>query len=830
MGTAPAVAALLLAGCQSGSSAGDVEVRVAAVATPSVAAGEVEVEFLLQSDPASSADVDVLYSADGGQTWRSATLASGAVDDLASSPAGVRHRVAWDSLRDVGFRVDRPMQVVVEVRDAPAVSGGALAAKGGGGGPASTVEVENLQPAAAAVQTHLYYLGAWTAADVAVAEQHDLVVLAPQQSSVTPQLIAEIQDGVDPADPTDDVIVLGQLVIGQDLRTVGLSEAQMLADPRFVGDGSGPRVDPRGPGAAGQSLEGLPLLGSASVSGGYASWYLDDNSVETSGVGDGIPDRSGYTLACYVNAGDPAWYAALDSMLLSADGVAGIREQLTTTTGSGFGCDGLFVDRIDTCSPNFYTGPGVPNQVEFEWTAPGFTAFMHQVRTDHPEAVIMQNRGLFFFDPNLPHYKVNPRAHIDLVGFSSYRLDAATWREYDAYFFADNKHNVLPKLRVEADRPDGFQVLSIGHAAGPGIDPLTLVGASTDGLATLLQDVVEAQRLAGMRHYLTDAGAGLVNAFVRDNADLTDTDAPVWSSTYNDNNGWYPTPPSAPTPRVGVQEVAAQLESATVRWDVALDLNPVHYAIYYADSEMTFDANGVPSGTRLEVAPQLGAGYAGGASPSTFPYEAVIGGLRSNRFYWFCVRAVDSLGNEDQNQVQLSAKTLKGNIEINIDGRFQDWHDVPMAHVDGDDVPDSAGPNWLDIKAHNDADNLYLYFRSAHNFDLGGAPYSYSRTLIMVDVDNNPFSGWSLPPIGSELLIAGDRLYTQTASVFADQDLGAISVNPTKKVTQCEMAVPLSHLDQAYGQTAHKIRLVFVNDDAWDVAPDYGYVEFDLTR
>ena len=86
---------------------------------------------------------------------------------------------------------------------------------------------------------------------------------------------------------------------------------------------------------------------------------------------------------------------------------------------------------------------------------------------EHPDAVLMQNRGLFFFESTRPHYQFSTRAAVDFVEFASYRLNTDTWQDFDPYHFADNKFNIVPRLQVEANRADGFQLLSIGHWCSP---------------------------------------------------------------------------------------------------------------------------------------------------------------------------------------------------------------------------------------------------------------------------------------------------------------------------------------------------------------------------
>ena len=261
-----------------------------------------------------------------------------------------------------------------------------------------------------------------------------------------------------------------------------------------------------------------------------------------------------------------------------------MREILTLDYGRGLGCDGVFLDTIDTCAPNAFTDSTSPNQSEFEWTAAGFSQFISRLGLAYPDRIVLQNRGVFFFDPRHPHYAVTTRPYVDFVLIESYRLNSNTFEEYHPFFFPDNRYNFAPKLMAEANRPDGFRVLSLGYAEGPpdvmSVD--TLVGASVLGFDSLLEDIYQTQELAGFRHYLTDGLVAFPNTFVRDHTDLGDSTPPVWTSTYNENIQPFPTPPGAPVPRVGIQEVIAGKDDVTVRWDVALDKNRVGYALYYA--------------------------------------------------------------------------------------------------------------------------------------------------------------------------------------------------------------------------------------------------------
>ena len=537
------------------------------------------------------------------------------------------------------------------------------------GGPRDPDGPPALSPTRALARTIDRYLvnyGSWDADEVAIAQQHQLVILNPNREGVTRELVASIQGGRGGAgatDPSQRVLVACYVSIGEDYRTVHLSDDELRADPRFVGDGTGPRMDPRGPDADGAPLDGLDPRGVPSNGGtGFASYYLDDNSVHESPThtGDGRPDRNGNFHGAFTNVGDPAWFDVLQDMTFDGDGAAGLREALTTTYGRGLGCDGVFLDTIDTMAPNSFTDPGDRNRSKYEWTAPGYPAFVERLRAAYPDIVVVQNRGVFFFNPAHPHYAFIPRGQLDFVMFESYRLNSAPADNPHPFYYPDNRYNFAPRLMAEASRADGFRVLSLGYAEGPPgqMDERTLVGGSTVGLDSLLEDIRVTEREAGFRHYLTDASVTLVNRFVTDHADRTDDAPPVWTSTYNDHDHRSGgAPPAAPTPRVGVQEVEGAPRSLVVRWDVALDLHGVSYAIYVQPAPFDFAGDPALSGaTRVVAVPVPSAAYTMGVGPHAFANEAIVDGLEPGVTYHVVVRAFDHAApsHEDDNQVELT--------------------------------------------------------------------------------------------------------------------------------------------------------------------------------
>lgn len=575
-------------------------------------------------------------------------------------------------------------------------------------------------------QSYLANYGGWTTSQIAIAQSHDVVILDPNERAMSRAVVEAIQGGADPGDPSQRVVVLCYISIGEDQRTADLTDAELASDPRFRGDGTGPRIDPRGPFADGQSLTGIDPLGLPSNGGtGFASWYLDDNSVrnDPTNVGDGIPDRNGNFGSRFANAGDPRWFDELQRMTYAADRISGLREILTTTYGRGLGCDGVFLDTFDTAAPNHWTDADSPNESKFEWTAPGFGAFIQRLRSTYPDVVILQNRGLFFFSPEHIQYQFIPRGAIDFVLYESYRLNSSSFSNPDPFHYPDNRFNFAPKLMAEANRQHGFRVLSLGYAEGPPdeMSELTLIGESSLGFESLIEDIRVTERLAGFRHYLTNASVDLVNEFVRTHADRSDASPPAWTSTYNDNDSGVV--PGEPTPRVGIQEVVAGPSSLTVRWDIALDLNRVGYALYYQTTPFDFGADpALSSATRLILRPEPGAGYDGGVGPDVFANQATVSNLVPGQTYHLLIRAFDesAAANEDTNQVVLTA--TPGDASRSLD-------------------------RW---SASNDASLL------RYRFEYRG---TWSWRRVYIDRDQMAGTGFRVAGVGANYMIENGHLY-----------------------------------------------------------------------
>ncbi|MDP3850731.1 MAG: hypothetical protein Q8Q59_09525 [Luteolibacter sp.] len=438
---------------------------------------------------------------------------------------------------------------------------------------------------------YLIHYGNWDSTLIANARNnYKIVILHPSTSNITPADIATIRSGPDlTAGNADDVKVLAYISVGEDDRP----------GAPFEGDGTGPRIDPR-PSYNDPLTDAIPPLGDPSPGGtGYASYYLDDNNE------DGQPDQNNVFGGYYVNPGDPAWYEILKTKTKAADGRAGIQELLSTTYGEGYGCDGLFLDTLDTPAPNSF------GATYFEWTAKTYRDLVKNISDDNPAKLLLANRGVFFFNPNLKPYAYTLRPHINMVMFESYYSDSSGSGTATAYF-DDNKFNYAPKINAEANRPDGFTVVGLGY---------TSQGESP---ALIEQDFIESQREQGWLLYRTNPALDAV-PFTTQAADWNianpDTSAPAWDSTAATSADSDPGTPGnqAPAPRTGIQEAIAGNGSVTLRWDVARDqTGPVRHHVYLTtDAVMDFN-----TATKLpDVIPGIPENYATGTGTGRYANE-----------------------------------------------------------------------------------------------------------------------------------------------------------------------------------------------------------------
>lgn len=498
------------------------------------------------------------------------------------------------------------------------------------------------------IRNYLINYGTWTDEQIdLVRKKYQLVVV--NTHNITMEQVQKLRLGKDAHDASDNILVLGYISVGEDSRTAGMTPEEMKEDPRFVLDGTGPSIDPRAgdPYPDGSSLpDDLDILGKP-TNGGFAPFYLNDDFFADNIGEKGIPDFNKNFNVAFVNPGHPEWQKALNDMTLSGDRVSGMKEILNYDYGAGFGCDGLFLDSLDTAAPNSFTDSSSANTSEYEWVAKGTQQLLKNIRQMYPDKFLLANRGLFFYNPDIPAYKYTPRGIVDFVLFGSFKLGSSASSWYNESIFNDNKYNYAQKLMAEADRSDGFKVLSLGYAEGPEGDlaEKALHGEKNGALEPLFDDVGEADAL-GMVHYISNVSVTDINTFALDNS--KDPEPPAWGSTRTPLFGKI-----YDGARVGIQKVVVRGSDVFVQWDVAHSMaRPITYFLYIKEGvpfDFSSDLESQSRCMELPMGPPP-SDYAGsGDRTDRYPYEAKVDGLQSGKTYYLLLRARNASGQYDDN-------------------------------------------------------------------------------------------------------------------------------------------------------------------------------------
>lgn len=186
-------------------------------------------------------------------------------------------------------------------------------------------------------------------------------------------------------------------------------------------------------------------LGEDSALHARATWYYDADA-------DSAPDRNAAWDSYYVNVADRAWRRALKSYTgTTAQGWYGYDYALRT-----LGCDGLFLDTIDTVAPAAWSG-------RYSAQLPDMLALIESIRADIPRTkLLVVNRGLFFLAPFdgstapdgltevAPSMPQRLRRVIDglLIESWTHEPQRAAW---------------IARIQAQAAQPDGFSVLTLDY-------------------------------------------------------------------------------------------------------------------------------------------------------------------------------------------------------------------------------------------------------------------------------------------------------------------------------------------------------------------------------
>lgn len=166
---------------------------------------------------------------------------------------------------------------------------------------------------------------------------------------------------------------------------------------------------------------------------------------------DDYPDNNGQWDSFYVNAGDSYWREFVRTGTVALDGVAGGDHIINT-----LGCDGLFLDTIDTASPWGNYGD----------TAQGMSGLVKAIRGWYPDRYLIANRGLFYFDPTQTAHEWTIRPYINGDMFECYYTEWDYEQDKGAvspYFPANNKTYWASIVNGAAGQVDGFTTFVLDY-------------------------------------------------------------------------------------------------------------------------------------------------------------------------------------------------------------------------------------------------------------------------------------------------------------------------------------------------------------------------------
>lgn len=260
------------------------------------------------------------------------------------------------------------------------------------------------------------YYGDWNQALINRAKSYQLVILHPH-SNINRKWVRELQK--------EGVKVVGYLSVGED---------DTLHAREFTGGNPGP-------------------------DGTHANWYYYDEKAKVRGN----PRWNSY----YVKVSNPFWKKALREFAnRKGEGWYGYKYILNT-----LGCDGLFLDTLDTVSPwmPFPSYREIPDMAEL----------IASIRREIGEKkILIINRGLFFWDDTLPY--VNKKIQ-NMV------RKAINGVMYENYFHDEDRLYWAGKVNLQARKEDGFSVLALDYGVSSHIFcPATIVD---QGWSSYLGDV-----------------------------------------------------------------------------------------------------------------------------------------------------------------------------------------------------------------------------------------------------------------------------------------------------------------------------------------------------
>lgn len=401
---------------------------------------------------------------------------------------------------------------------------------------------------------YLCYYGSWNDEKIFRGKDFDMIILEP--SAISAANILKLRCGHDEVLGTDDdVIVIGYLSVGEDHSSSN------------KGNGSGP------------CYYDYNLSKLVYQNKGLASWYVDDKDK------NGIPDADPIWKSAYVNAGDTLWWQYLKTYNNGADATLKVK-----------GCDGLFLDLLDIASP-WYPWP-------YRWTVKGMSDLVKWLKQTYPDKYLIGNRGLFYFDPSIPEaYNYNIRRYIDGIMFES-------------YFIENDRKGWAQKLNKEAQKSDGFKVISLDYTDY--LNPSQVSQQISESFSYNWTTLISVVSLSKFPY----------EVFHRHTPDLN---PPTWDGI------------------IGLKSASPKGESVNLTWGKLTDSSlPLKFDIYYTkDAVFSFESAQVIS----DIHPDYDS--------SSGTYSYTVSGLLYPSYYNFVIRIIDAAGNSEHNAKVFSATVTR---------------------------------------------------------------------------------------------------------------------------------------------------------------------------
>lgn len=593
--------------------------------------------------------------------------------------------------------------------------------------------------------------------------EFDVVVINPGQPHCTPQVVQHLKtNGVD--------YVLGYISVGEDFIDDAIEAPLDGGTGMLMYDASSGKLVP----TPGNSLQSFYVdVDSQEVtydSNGKATKVLTTSRL----IPDGIPDYNPTFLGYMVNP-DVNWRTVLETMRIGGSGITGrsltaglqqIAEDRDPANMSdrttNFGCDGFFLDTLDTAGP--YDGAGW-----YPWTVDEMRDTVKYISDTYQDKTVFANRGAFFFSAGLQSPVTNEysidftiRPYINAFLFESFLYDSDPEKDLMtgiSEYYLQNRYNVVPKVFAEASRVDGFTMFSLEYQSGrAGIDSTAFD--------------IDIRQFGFTAYLCQDRHLNTTDTIFADRLPDSQNDKrpPTWDTTGNELYNI-----TSASSRVGVQAVVEGIDpaQAVVQWDVAIDQSSeISYDIVVKD--LIGGAITTHTAVAFETNPQWLHD-----PTSHSANQFLISGLTTGTSYNIKVLASDGFGNintEDAgstysvSSVAISNKVADG--AITVDGMLSDWAALDSYPPDPNDIVGVSNSshvlgagnqaNWRQVQVAHTTDTDTIYFAYTNE-----SPIFISwgfQVFIDTDDDANTgfqgsFGGISAFPIGADYLIEGVNVF-----------------------------------------------------------------------